>query len=88
MTAFNTDDLAVVTGPLEVWGVPNSVHLEAGEVVKVLDNTESPGAEYVLGLSSGLAQYIDRTSLTPLPQWGDLIDPEYIHDYVWDEDYA
>jgi len=93
MTAIETDDLAVVTGPLTVGGFPG-VYLEPGEVVRVLDLETVEGVEvaYVLGYSTDLRQTIDLSSLTPMDeiyedpdaQWGDLIDPENIHDFVYE----
>lgn len=97
MTALDTDDLAVVTGPLEVLGDPGTVHLVPGEVVRVEEGVDTEdGTVYVYGMESDLHQYIDITSLTPLSEIQD--DPEVlwgetpyvvfsdIHDYVYEGD--
>lgn len=93
MTALNTDDLALVTGPLAVFGGTGDVLLFSGEVVQVL-GIPWDGVATVLGHESGLTQCIDITSLTPFSEiiddpdifWGNPLDPDYIHDYVWSEE--
>jgi hypothetical protein len=96
MTALDTDDLAVITGPLTVNGDPD-VYLEPGEVVQVLGR-EDDGTILVWGVLSELEQWIDVASLTPLSDihedteidWG-AADEQYVrlsgtHDYVYVED--
>lgn len=100
MTALNTDDLAVVTGPLRIdpGSDPHSVYLTPGEVVRVTQTDycpEFPEYDSVLafGFESKRPQWIDPSSLTPLSEiqnapdveWGDLSDPDYVHDYVTPE---
>jgi hypothetical protein len=99
MTALDTDDLAVVTGPLSVYEITNSVYLEPGEVVRVLEAEDEDGVVLVYGVSSTFEQYINASSLTPLSdmhedttiEWGDPEDPDYVrfngvHDYVYTGD--
>lgn len=66
MTAIDTTDLYVVTGPLEVDGEPNTVFLYEGEVVRFVGLDSGETTPLVEGLTSGYTQYIDFTSLTPL----------------------
>ncbi|OBJ40275.1 hypothetical protein A5630_25325 [Mycolicibacterium mucogenicum] len=93
--SLEVGDLAVVGVPT-LQGRPEDVFLEAGEVVEVLAVRPNPDIDsaYVYGRSSGLKQYVDLSALTPFDEvaadpgtkWGDLIDPEYIHDYVYEGD--
>lgn len=96
VTALDTGDLAVITGPLEIGG-NNLVFLEEGEVVRII-TFDSEGSTYdVLGMSSGQQQWIDASALTPLWQvqndpevfWGEKPYVTYsdIHDYVYTGDY-
>lgn len=91
MTAIDSDELAVITGPLTVEG-HLGVYLKPGEVVRtlMLDEHETM---LVYGYESDLEQWIDLSSLTPIndyyddtAKWGDLIDPDAIRDYVYEED--
>lgn len=92
MTAIYSEDLAVVTGPPTVEG-HLGVYLVPGEVVQILMPGEH-NTVLVYGYESELEQWIDLSSLTNIndyyeergAQWGDLIDPEYIHDYVYEGD--
>lgn len=99
MTSLSVDDLAVVTGPLVLPGISagdSCIALVPGEVVSIIEfYTESDGsgqAALVYGYESDLKQWIDVESLTPMSQiqedenvgWGDLLDPDYIHDYVFE----
>lgn len=110
MTALETDDLAVITGPLVFVGNDPGVNLASGEVVRILEPVDEDGDVLALGLETGYPQYIALSSLTPLselhtdsavngiseadasgratapPQWGDLLDPDYVHDYVYTGD--
>ncbi len=92
---FKPGDLAVVGTPT-LEGRASDVFLEPGEVVEIIEVRPDPEIDsaYVHGRSSGLGQYVDLSALTPFSeiaedpntQWGDLIDPEYIHDYVYEGD--
>lgn len=94
MTALETDDLAVVTGPLIISGctVEDSyIGLIPGEVVRVLtvDQPDERGQDaLVIGLDSGFDNYIDVQSLTPMTEIQD--DPQIewgeVHDYVYEGD--
>lgn len=96
MTALETDDLAAITGPLALAGLTpegSYVDLVSGEVVRVV-RADTDGNLWVYGFESDLHQWIDAESLTPMEeiyddpdvQWGYLIDPEYIHDFVYEGD--
>lgn len=83
MTAIDTEDLAVITGPLIVNGREGFVYLEPGEVVRIEEpQREGESFAYVYGMSSDFSQYIDVSSLTPLSEiqddpdieWGDAAD--------------
>jgi tRNA A37 methylthiotransferase MiaB len=87
MTALNTDDLAVVTGP-------NKAGLKYGEVARVIERSFA-GDVYVLGLDTKSYGYVRATSLTALADLHEYIewdgDEEYVrlsgvHDYVYTED--
>jgi hypothetical protein len=91
MSAIDSEDLSIITGPLTVEGHPG-VYLKPGEVVHAIELGESDTV-LVYGYESDLEQWIDLSSLTPIndyyadtARWGDLIDPENIHDYVYEED--
>ena len=92
MTAMKTDDLAVITGPLVFDGDNPRVALNPGEVVQILDPIDENGDVLVYGVESQWQQYIAESSLTLLSEihelddvkWGDLLDPDYVHDYVWE----
>ena len=83
MTALETDDFAVVTGPLSLFGHIRlsdgypTVFLEPGEVVRVIDSEDADGAVYVWGLSTEMYQSIDASSLTPLSEIQDDPDIEW-----------
>lgn len=82
MTAMDTDDLAVVTGPLTILGKDKmdgerAVYLEHGEVVKVEEGEDVDGTVYVWGMHSGHHQYIDLSSLTPLSDIEDMDDIDW-----------
>lgn len=94
MAALDTDDLAVVTGEPTLHGDLDKVFFKPGDVVRVVLRD---GDGTVLAIRDeedrdGLDQWIDVTSLTPLSEiqenqdvkWGDLLDPNYVHDYVWE----
>jgi len=95
MTALDTDDLAVVTGPLTIDG-EDGVYFAPGEVVRVIEGEDPDGHVYAHGLETDLDQYIDASSLTPLSdihadtdiEWGEKPYVTYteIHDYVYEED--
>ncbi len=95
MTAMQTDDLAVITGtPFFTTDTGNvfESNLLLGEVVRIVDHADSAGDVWAEGLESGRHDYIALSSLTPLSElhgapdvkWGDLLDPDYVHDYVWE----
>lgn len=84
---LNKGDLAVITGPLKLAGcTPGFVHLKEGEVVELLTGIDKYGDAVVWGRSTGIEQYIEVASLTPLAEIQD--DPELdwgaVHDYVWE----
>lgn len=87
MTKFLPGDLAVVTGPLRADSTApdGTSFLKPGEQVRIL---KGAGPDYVraFGKESGLKQYIDPASLTPLEDAeigvGGLIDPDEVHDYI------
>jgi hypothetical protein len=90
LTAIETDGLYVITGPLTYAG--GEVRgLVAGEVVRSQLPLDAFGGVWVSGQESRVFDWIDLSSLTPLSeiqndpdvQWGDLLDPNYVHDYVW-----
>ncbi|MDP7733676.1 hypothetical protein [Mycobacterium paragordonae] len=88
MTAMKTDDLAVITGPLVFDGDNPRVNLNPGEVVRILEPVDEEGDVWVYGVESGRQQYIAESSaeIHELDdvKWGDLLDPDYVHDYVWE----
>lgn len=99
MTAIETDDLVVVTGPLTHDGDFGYVDLVPGEVAQVVEgpNSELPTTIRVRGLESDNLQWIDITSLTPLSeiynrsdvQWGDDAEASSFVLAAWsDEDQA
>ena len=91
MTAIDSEELAIITGPLTVEGHPG-VYLKPGEVVATLMLGERDTV-LVYGYESEIEQWIDLSSLTPINEyyddsarWGDLIDPDAIRDYVYEGD--
>lgn len=92
MTAVQVGELAVVTGPIVSCGGDPFDGLVDGEVVKVIGGLDEDGDVYVYGYESHQHWYIALASLTSLSVvqadenvgWGDLLDPDYIHDYVFE----
>lgn len=94
MTALDTEDLAVVTEEPTLFGNQGTVFFQTGDVVRVI-LVDSDGTVLTVR-HDGLDQWVDVTSLTPLSeiqdapdvQWGDLLDPNYVHDFVYTGDDA
>lgn len=95
MTAIETEHLAVITGPVIFRGLAGEYKsdLALGEVVEIEDiHPDQFGDVWVFGRESKTHDYISVDSLTPLDEiqaddtvkWGDLLDPDYVHDYVWE----